>query len=217
MISFESIRLKFRSNIYIPLTKNKMRKKLKNTNFTIISNNCWGGCIYESYGIRKNSPTIGLFFMAEDYLKFIKNIKYYLNCDIEFINTENSKWKKELEKSHNWGKYPIGKIDNIEIFFLHYKSKEEVINKWNRRRKRINWDRLLIKFNDQNGCTEKHIEEFANMPYKNKICFTIKNYYKYNCVFKVGNGNKRDLCVSASKEPLTFNKKVNITKIINEL
>ena len=43
-------------------------KKLTNTNFTIISNNCWGGVIYESYDLPKNTPTAGMFFMADDYI-----------------------------------------------------------------------------------------------------------------------------------------------------
>ena len=46
-------------------------KQLKQTDFTIISNNCWGGMIYESYGLSKQSPTVGMFFMAPDYIKFV--------------------------------------------------------------------------------------------------------------------------------------------------
>ena len=54
----ETIRLKFRNNIYLPLTSALRRKQLDDENFTIISNNCWGGTIYESYGIKKQSPTV---------------------------------------------------------------------------------------------------------------------------------------------------------------
>ena len=35
---------------------NVRNKKLKNKDFTIISNNCWGGMIYEVYGLQKTSP-----------------------------------------------------------------------------------------------------------------------------------------------------------------
>ena len=33
-----------------PLLAKQRRLKLNNTDFTIISNNCWGGCVYE-YGL----------------------------------------------------------------------------------------------------------------------------------------------------------------------
>lgn len=58
MVDEETIRLKFRNKVYLPLTKNLRRKKLKDNNFTIISNNCWGGTVYESYGIKKCHPQL---------------------------------------------------------------------------------------------------------------------------------------------------------------
>ena len=58
------------------------RLGLNDTNFTIISNNCWGGVIYEYYDILKNSPTVGMYFFAEEYIRFISNLKYYLNLKL---------------------------------------------------------------------------------------------------------------------------------------
>ena len=46
------------------------RKKLKHTDFCIISNNCWGGFIYQKFGIKYNTPTIGLFIYERYYIKF---------------------------------------------------------------------------------------------------------------------------------------------------
>ena len=37
------------------------RSKLNNTDFSIISNNCWGGSVYRHYGIPYLSPTVGLY------------------------------------------------------------------------------------------------------------------------------------------------------------
>ena len=76
MPNIEGIRLKINKFFRLTFAK-KRNKKLKNKNFTIISNNCWGGMIYESYNLRKDSPTIGLFIMPKDYIKFIKNLKKY--------------------------------------------------------------------------------------------------------------------------------------------
>ena len=76
-MTIEGLRLKLLT-IKRKLPANLRKKKINKTKFTIISNNCWGGEVYECYNLIKQSPTIGLYFMASDYIKFIKNIHYYL-------------------------------------------------------------------------------------------------------------------------------------------
>ena len=145
------------------------RKFLKDKNFTIISNNCFGGGVYQYFDLPYNSPTVGLYFFAKDYIKFLKNIKYYLNLELKFISCEES--KNYIYLTEDSKKVPIGILDDVEIVFLHYKSEKEAFEKWERRKKRINWDRLVVKFNDQNNATEEDIKEFDNLDYKNKLCF----------------------------------------------
>ena len=55
------------------------RKQLLFTDFTIISNNCWGGLVYQYFGLPYTSPTVGLFIMDDDYIKFLENLDYYLS------------------------------------------------------------------------------------------------------------------------------------------
>ena len=40
---------------------------LQNTNFSIISNNCWGGYVYQEQNLPYQSPFVGLFLYAKDY------------------------------------------------------------------------------------------------------------------------------------------------------
>ena len=118
-MTYEGLRLKV-LKYYREIFKKKLRKELKSEDFTIISNNCWGGMIYESYGIKKMSPTVGMFFMAEDYLEFLSHLDEYLKAELRFIKPENSKWKDENPTSG----YPLGVLNlgekSVEIFFLHY-------------------------------------------------------------------------------------------------
>ncbi len=88
------------------------QKKLLGKDFTIISNNCWGGMIYESYNLPKNSPTVGLFFFAEDYICFLKDLKGFVTAHLKFIRPEDSKWKTrpELVNDKGFGHYPIGQL-----------------------------------------------------------------------------------------------------------
>ena len=208
---YEVLRLKLRK-YYIKATYKRRKKKINCEDFTIISNNCWAGFVYQSYGIQYNTPTIGLYFLAEDYIKFVYNIKEYLNYELKFIaikETRNTNIKKELLT------YPIGKLKDIEIHFMHYKTQEEAKEKWERRCKRINWDKILYKFSNQNMCTQKHIEEFMKLPVKNKICFVNKDYKIDGIIHIRQLFNSKS--IKASYEPFGNNRKININNIINNL
>lgn len=228
-MTYEGLRLKileFKRKKFAGLRQ----KQLKNKNFTIISNNCWGGMTYEAYGISKQSPTVGLFFMAEDYIKFISDLRGFVEGNLKFIKPEESRWKSapQVGGDKRFGSYPIAvlsnKNDEIEIFFLHSHSENEAREKWSRRCKRINWDKLLIKFNDQNGCTNEDIMKFIQLPYKNKLFFTAKKWedeQKYRSVlgsnFWVVHQFTKDNNITASHEPFGASRYINITEILNHL
>lgn len=217
MPSVEGLRLKIRNNIYIPLTCNLKNKKLLNKEFTIISNNCWGGTVYEAYNLQKQSPTVGMFFMADDYIKFISNLEEYLQAELQFINPLETKWKSFVEKDQRFGRYPVGRLNDIEIHFLHYQNEKEAMQKWKRRIRRINWEHLLIKFNDQNGCTERNLREFCKLPYKNKIFFTCKDWGIQDDVIKKIHQSSGEDHILASYEPFGKTKEIDITKVLNSL
>lgn len=229
MPSIEGFRLKFRNNIYIPATCKKRRTKLKNTDFTIIANNCWAGTIYEAYHLPKGSPTIGMFFMAKDYIAFLSDLKGFIGGKLTFIKPEESRWKDmpQVSADKRFGQYPIGVLSNgknsIEIFFLHYHSEQEAREKWERRIRRINWDKLLVKFNDQNGCTETDVNDFMKLPFKNKVFFTCKKWPS-DIQTKQPRGGytvikqfpKHDN-IMASYEPFGKSKYIDITSVLNNL
>jgi len=152
-----------------------LQKKLKNKDFTIISNNCWGGGVYEDLNLPYNSPFVGLFIMAPDYIKLLKDLRTYMSMTLTF--TDISKYKRiNQERSQQHGLYPIGVLNDIEIYFMHYKSKEEAFEKWERRKARMNWDNLFIKLCDNDFSTHDLAKEFDKLPYKNKVFFSVKNY-----------------------------------------
>lgn len=131
-MTIEGIRLKI-LEFQRKFLANYRQKKINKKNFTIISNNCWGGEIYESYNLIKQSPTVGLFFWASDYIKFISNIHHYLNQSLQFIDPKESKNYENVKLTYGYGTYPVARLDDIEIFFMHYSSKKQVLDKWNRR------------------------------------------------------------------------------------
>ena len=161
-----------------PLLAPLRRRKLYNTNFTIISNNCWAGHVYRYFGIPYLTPTVGLYFFADDYLKLLQRLRYYMQQDLHFISLSESKHQNEL--LDHGGKSltcPIGVLDDIEVIFLHYKTAEEAQHKWYRRRERMNWDNLYVKMSQMNGCSEDMMKEFDLLPFDNKFLF-VKQKYK---------------------------------------
>lgn len=146
----------------------KNRRKLKNTDFTIISNNCWGGMIYQKYGLEYLTPTVGLYILGHDFVKLCSAWEYYFNKKLEFISWEKSSYYSELR---DMTPYPVAKLGDIEIYFMHYKTEEEARKKWERRVKRINPKRMLFKLSQREGCSKEDIEKFMSLPLDNKLCF----------------------------------------------
>lgn len=214
-MTYEGIRLrilKIKRKLFANIRQQKINKK----DFTIISNNCWGGMIYESYNLPKQSPTVGMYFFADDYIKFVKDLKNNLEKELIFIKPEDSKWFEEIKNNKKIGTYPIGKIDDIEIFFLHYKDEKEADEKWKRRTKRINWDNLIIKFNDQNRCNYKNVRDFYDLDYKNKIFFTAKDWNIEEKYIKINQPFEKEF-IKASYEPFGASKYIDINQYINNI
>lgn len=189
------------------------RRKIKYNDFTIISNNCWGGLVYQYYGLPYYSPTVGLFIMDDDYIKFLEHFDHYIVLPLKFIPFKNSRYydyliRESTAKPH----YPIGILGDIEIHFLHYKSEDEALIKWKRRCKRINKKRMLIKMSQRYIHTKDILERFDALPYKNKICFTEVDYKKKG--FVLIEELKRLNIQGGDETPYTFNK-IDLNHLIN--
>ena len=112
-----------------------------------------------------------MFVFSPDYIKMLKNLKYYLSGNISLKFVKESKYIESFDNA-----YPIALLDDIELHFLHYADEEEATQKWQRRLARIHWDNLYFKFNDNDACTYDLMREFDQLPYKSKVIFSSKNY-----------------------------------------
>lgn len=188
------------------------KKSIKSRDFTIISNNCWAGKAYQYFDMPYLSPTVGLYFFADDYIKFVKNLRYYLSRELSFISAESSKYSEVL-KDRNQTDKPIGVLDDIEIVFLHYKSEQEAKEKWDRRKKRVNFENIFIKFSNMNFCTDKHIKEFDELSFANKFVLNIHKEPRYSCEY-YWSGLKNDKEILNDTSPYPGNLK--LTKLLNK-
>lgn len=151
----------------------KKIEKLIDKDTSIMSSNCFAGRVMQDLGMQYNSPTLGLYIWYPDYIEFLSNLKYYLTeAKIEFV--EHSKYPLGDERRKKWSHwYPVGLLGGkVEIQFLHYHTEEEAAEKWYRRAKRVNWDKLLIIGMEQNLCTVDDIKSFDKLSFKKKVFFS---------------------------------------------
>lgn len=144
-----------------------LRRKFHKHNLTIISQNCIGGVFYHDMGLPFNSPTINLFFDANDFLRFVLHLKQYLELPLEM----------------HWGEeYPIGKLGDLTIYFMHYHTCTEALESWNRRVKRIQWDNILVLATDRDHFSGKEYELWKQISFP-KLLFTAQKEFCEDSVF----------------------------------
>lgn len=168
------LRLFFR-NIY----NKRNRRRLKNRSFSVISSNCNGGCMLHDLGMRFNSPFVNLWMKAGDFVKFLKRPDYYFGCDMTFTEEDGIS-------------YPIGVLDDIRLYFQHYKTPEEAKAKWLERASRINYDNLFVMMSERDGCTYDTLREFDALPYKNKVVFTHIPYPEIKSAYYISGWESAD-------------------------
>lgn len=157
----------------------KLREKLTNKDFSVIASNCNGACILHDLGMKFNSPFVNLWMKPKDFIKMLKNIQYYMSCELVFTKEEGID-------------YPVGLLDDLRIYFEHYKSEQEAKSKWEDRSKRINWSNLFIMFTDRDGCTASDLKEFDQLPYPNKVVFVNKQHPEIQSAFYIKGFEKKE-------------------------
>lgn len=167
--------IKYRNLIKFILTR-YFKNQVGNQKFCIISNDCWGAEMYKLLNRPFNTPFIGLMLMSPCYIQLLEDPQYYLNLPLNFIS--QSKYS-EMQAINSGIKFPLGVLGDsqIEIHFLHYRSREEAKEKWERRLNRIDWNHLFIKYDCNKDYADKEmVERFVKMSHSNKVVFGKENF-----------------------------------------
>ena len=148
-------------------------------------------------------------------MRMLTNLKSFLDCELTFITVDESMYREELIHRGHQDK-PLGRLvvdgQCVEIVFLHYASKDEAKEKWNRRIKRINYDHLIIKNSYQNGFSDDMIKDFENLPYENKICFVHKPSFTGKSIrYYKGYEN----CQELLNDTNDFKRYINLNELLN--
>ena len=144
-----------------------MRKQINNHDFSIISSDCIGGLVYHDLQMQFKSPTINMFIPAHSFVKLCSDLEYYMDIDPVKVESTDS--------------YPVMRIADVILKGVHYHSFEEMRDKWNERKKRINYDNLFMIFTTKDGFDETLLALIDKIP-DNKVLFSNKCYeYDWCC------------------------------------
>lgn len=132
------------------------RVRLKNTDITLISSDCTGGVMLHDLGLAFNSPFVNLWIRPAEYVSMLSNLPWYMQQEVEFI------------KEDGVG-YPVGLLGgNVRLYFQHYATEAEAKEKWDERKRRMDYEHLYVIFTDRNGCTMEDLRKFDALPYSHK-------------------------------------------------
>ena len=140
----------------------KKYRQLQRSRLSIFSVNCFGGMISNLLGLPFRSPFVNLFLSSNDFLKFLRAPRIYME--------EEPRFEKFFEYDYTDDAFPVLTLGNISLNMKHYKEIDAAVVKWQERKQRINWYNLLvISFAED----EKLLAEFDALPYGKKVCFTL--------------------------------------------
>lgn len=146
--------------------RKRKAKGLKNKDFTIITSNCNGAFMYYDMGLSYLTPTVNLAIDMDDFVKMAENLPWYMEQEMVEVDSERP--------------YPAGRLADITIYFVHYKTFREGVEKWEERKRRINWDNLFLVATEKDNCSYETIRRFEQLPYEHKVIFTHRKYTEFS-------------------------------------
>lgn len=126
---------------------------------SIISDCCFGGCVYHQLKMQFLSPFINTFVDNADYIKLLENFDHYMGKRLEL----------DRDMSVYYG-FPIGRLGDILINFPHDGTFKEAEIRWNKRKERVNVKNMLVMMRIDDDM--EIAERFDALPFGKKVGFS---------------------------------------------
>jgi len=159
----------------------RLKSRLQNHGMTVISANCVGAFILHDLNEPFNSPFVNLYLSPNDFVRYLQNIEFYQRQSLTFIQSEKP--------------YPVAKLADLKVHFMHYRNSQEAQQKWLARSARMNLDNLFIMMTDKDdaqGIAYEDLAAFDQLPFKNKVVFTRKPYPEFKSSFYIKGFEKQN-------------------------
>ena len=144
----------------IPAFRMEEYMRLRERGITFISDNCWGGLMYNTLGLEMRSPFINMFIRWEFYSRLLSDLPAYMAQPLVPLR---------LRKSPQGGVvYPVAALGDVEIHLNHARTPTELekyARQWYRRAARMDMDNLMVQTNfATREVWEERREFFESLP-----------------------------------------------------
>lgn len=133
-------------------------RRLLRRDFTIISDDCWGGQIYSAFGLKCHSPFIGMGITAREYIDFLLHFHDAGALDVLGVSTRADNGYHLIQTRH------------ALLHGMHYDSAEDFRRIYERRCKTILHDRVFIKVDfGKKKYLPEHIARWNELKFPNSV------------------------------------------------
>lgn len=147
----------------------RKRARLNCSDFSIICSNCIGGVMYHDLGLEFLTPTVNLTISMPDLVKMAGDLSWYMDQPLV-----------ELDLGKSYPTARLGEGDRaIQVNFLHYDTFQDAQEKWEERKRKINYDRIVLIGAEKQGCDYETLRRFDQLPLPNKLIFTRVPYPEF--------------------------------------
>ena len=140
---------------------------------SLVSNNCYGVAHEKSKGKEYTTPFFSVFILAPDYIKLLEDFDNYIKLDPVAVQDNVSRHYIKNRK------YPVLLLGDVEIHCPHDKDWEKAIEKWCRRRDRMDLDKskMIVKMCDRDKFSVSIGQRFLALnEFPNKRLFVSQKY-----------------------------------------
>ena len=127
---------------------------------SIFSTNCIGGEIYSLLGLPFRSPLINASMDRRAFIKLCASLHEYLALPLRVERLENGSCLGRLGGGH---------LPDIEMRFVHGTDPQAVKADWERRCRRVNYQKLVLIVDDR-GLNAEDLALYNTIPALRKIC-----------------------------------------------
>ena len=167
--------------------ENRIRKRnFDRSGISVLSQNCTGGIVMKSFNMPFLTPTVNMYLTMPDFIRLCKNIDYYFG--------QNHILLPELTAERG---YIVTRLGDITIFGVHFHDFNDFCLAWERRKVRLNKNKLFLIFTDRDGFTPDMLDEINTIPYP-KVLFSYRQFDGYDFIVKVPKDKELNCCCSVT-------------------
>ena len=84
----------------------------------------------------------------------------------------------------SWGEeYPVGELGDVELHFVHYETCQEAQAAWERRKKRVNLNNVVVLSTDRDGFDDAVFGKWKEIPYPKLLFTACEKYAKEGAIY----------------------------------